>query len=155
MYDIQRHEICRFENDELLYRVYFFEDGEIAFTITGDNIRLGLLTPEDLYWDFTFDLPRIEETSRVVNVHSQSTRVLRTVALRIAQYVYKYQLLFFYYQVTDDPRQNHIYRRLLQRHAKVADRYDRLMDDSGCYVIFTLKSSDLISQNLLIETCHE
>ncbi len=61
MYDIHRYEICRFENDELLYRVYFFVDGEIAFTVTGDNIRLGLLTQEDLYWDFTFDLPRIEK----------------------------------------------------------------------------------------------
>ena len=155
MYDIQRHEICRFENDELLYRVYFFEDGEIAFTITGDNIRLGLLTPEDLYWDFTFDLPRIEETSRVVNLHSHPLRVLRTIALRIAQYVYKHQPLFFYYQVTDDPRQNRIYKRLLQRHAKTENLYDRIMDDSGRYLIFTLKSSDLISKNLLIETCHE
>ena len=155
MYDIQRHEICRFENDEMLYRVYFFEDGEIAFTVTGDNIRLGLLTQEDLYWDFTFDLPRIEETSRVVNVHSQPLRVLRTIALRIAQYVYKHQPLFFYYQVTDDPRQNRIYRQLLQRQAKTEDRYARLKDDSGRYINFNLKSSNLISKNLLIETCHE
>ena len=41
-YRSSRREICRFEEDELLYRVYFFEDGEIAFTVTGDNIRLGL-----------------------------------------------------------------------------------------------------------------
>jgi hypothetical protein len=31
--------------------------------LTGDNIRLGLLTKEDLEWEFTFELPRIEETS--------------------------------------------------------------------------------------------
>ena len=61
--------------------MYFFEDGEIAFTVTGDNIRLGLLTQEDLYWDWTFDLPRIEETSLVVNVQSHSLKVLRTVVL--------------------------------------------------------------------------
>ena len=147
MYDIHRYEICRFENDELLYRVYFFENGEIAFTVTGDNIRLGLLTKEDMAWDCTFNLPRVEETSRIVNVHSQPVRVLRTIALRISQYIGKHRPLFFYYQVTQDLRQNRIYRQLLQRHAKTAERYECILDDSGRYFNFTLKSNEICSQN--------
>ena len=138
-YRSSRREICRFEEDELLYRVYFFEDGEIAFTVTGDNIRLGLLTKEDLYWDWTFDLPRIEETSLVVNVQSHSLKVLRTVVLRLAQFVVKHQPLFFYYQITDDRRRHSIYLRLWQRHAPAAALYDLLVDEASQCVMFTLK----------------
>ena len=138
-YRSSRREICRFEEDELLYRVYFFEDGEIAFTVTGDNIRLGLLTQEDLYWDWTFDLPRIEETSLVVNVQSHSLKVLRTVVLRLAQYVSKHQPLFFYYQITDDRRRHGIYLRLWQRQRQAAARYDVLVDAASQCVLFTLK----------------
>ena len=138
-YCSSRREICRFEEDELLYRVYFFEDGEIAFTVTGDNIRLGLLTKEDLYWDWTFDLPRIEETSLVVNVQSHSLKVLRTVVLRLAQFVAKRQPVFFYYQITDDRRRHSIYLRLWQRHAPAAALYDLLVDEASQCVMFTLK----------------
>ena len=138
-YRSSRREICQFEDDELLYRVYFLEDGEIVFTVTGDNIRLGLLTPEDLYWDWTFDLPRIEETSLTVNVQSHSLKVLRTVALRLAQYLSKHQPLFFYYQVTDDRRRHGIYQRLWQRHAQAAALYDVITDEVGQCVMFTLK----------------
>ena len=43
MSSLHRREICRFEWDGLLYRTYFFEDGEIAFSVTGDTLRLGLI----------------------------------------------------------------------------------------------------------------
>lgn len=138
-YRSRRHEICRFEEDELLYRVYFFEDGEISFTVTGDNIRLGLLTQEDLHWDWTFDLPRIAQTSLVVNVHSHSLKVLRTVVLRLAQYVSRRLPLFFYYQITDDRRRYRIYLRLWQRHAQAAARYGVITDETSQCVMFTLK----------------
>ena len=138
-YRTSRREICRFEGDGLLYRVYFFEDGEITFTVTGDNIRLGILTKEDLYWDWTFDLPRTEETSLTVNVHSHSLKVLRTIALRLAQYLAKHQPLFFYYQITDDLRRHGIYLRLWRRHVQAAASYEVLTDEIGQYAMFTLK----------------
>ncbi len=136
-----RYEICRFEHLDLLYRVYFFEDGEIAFTVTGDNMRLGLLTKEDLYWhwDWSQPLPSIEETSRTVNVQAGALHVLRTIALRLAQYLVKHRPLFFFYKVSDDTRRHNIYARLLQRHPQARDLYEQLHDDSGQYVLFTLK----------------
>lgn len=138
-YRSSRREICRFEEDELLYRVYFFEDGEVSFTVTGDNIRLGLLTQEDLHWDWTFDLPRTAETSLLVNVQSHSLKVLRTVVLRLAQYVSRHRPLFFYYQTTDDRRRHRIYLRLWQRHAQAAALYDVITDEASQCVMFTLK----------------
>ena len=85
MHDIHRHEICRFEHGDLLYRTYFFKDGEIAFTVTGDALRLGLITREDLRWDWDWmrELPGTTETSRIVNVNAQPLRVLRAIALRL------------------------------------------------------------------------
>ena len=93
MHDIHRHEICRFEHGDLLYRTYFFKDGEIAFTVTGDALRLGLITREDLRWDWDWmrELPGTAETSRIVNVNAQPLRVLRAIALRLAQYLARHR----------------------------------------------------------------
>ena len=143
MYDIHRHEICRLENDGLLYRTYFFEDGEIAFTVTGDTLRLGLVTKEDLKWSWEWmeSLPCVQETSTLVNAHSQPLRVLRNIALRIAQYVDKHRPMFFYYKVVNDPRQMRIYDRLMARHAVVAGGYEQTRDTAGEYVMFILTRS--------------
>ena len=48
---MQKHfnpEIARVEIDELLYQVCLFKHAEVRFWVTGDNIRLGILTKEDL-----------------------------------------------------------------------------------------------------------
>ena len=137
-----RCEICRFEDDGLLYRVYLFENGEVAFTVTGDTIRLGIVTPEDLAWDCNFDLPLVGESSAVVNAQPHALRVLRTIALRLAQYLAKHKPRFFYYKVADDRRRHRVYKRLLQRHAEVAALFDVLLDDAGQYAMFTLKLVD-------------
>ncbi len=139
MHERRRHEIFQLESDELLYRMYFFDNGEISFTVTGDNIRLGLLTPEDRYWDCSFDLPRIQETSTLVQVHSHPLKVLRALALRLAQSLVKHRPPSFYYPVTDDARRHRVYERLLRRHAQVTRLYDRLADDTGRHVMFTLR----------------
>lgn len=137
-----RCEICRFEEDGLLYRMYLFENGEVAFTVTGDTIRLGIVTQKDLAWDCRFELPVVAETSAVVNVQSHALRVLRTIALRLAQYLAKHKPRFFYYKVADDPRRHRVYKRLLQRHAEVAALFDVMVDDAGQYAMFTLKHVD-------------
>ena len=40
MYARRAHEIFRLEHDELLYRMYLYPEGEVIFSVTGDNIRL-------------------------------------------------------------------------------------------------------------------
>ena len=143
MSSLHRREICRFEWDGLLYRTYFFEDGEIAFSVTGDTLRLGLITQEDLRWawDWMTELPCVGETSKLVNTHSQPVRVLRNIALRVAQYVGKHRPLFFYYRVVNDARQMRIYDGLVRRHAGVAGLYELIRDPGeGGYVMFTLKA---------------
>ena len=39
-YPRRHYEIFRFEQLDLLYRVYLFENGEIAFTATGDPVAM-------------------------------------------------------------------------------------------------------------------
>lgn len=139
-----RREICRFGHGDLLYRVYFFEDGEIAFTVTGDTLRLGLVTLDDLRWDWDWmkELPMVQETARAVNIHAGSLHVLRTVALRLGQYLGKHQPPFFYYRVEDDPRRRRLYARLLFRCPRVACRYQALAEAPHPFVMFTRTSKD-------------
>ena len=142
MHDIHRHEICRFVHGGLLYRTYFFKDGEIAFTVTGDALRLGLITREDLRWDWDWmrELPDTEETSRIVNVNAQPLRVLRAIALRLAQYLSRHRPDFFYYQAGGDGRQLDIYDKLARRHSAVAGLYEKTRDPEGRYAMFTLRA---------------
>ena len=140
MYCTARHEICRFAHEDLLYRVYLFENGEIAFTVTANSIRLGLLSKEDLHWDWFWDLPEDQETSRQVNVHAAPVKVLRTIALRLAQYIASHQPAFFFYSL-QQPRLQRIYQGLLRRHPEVASQYDSQLCNEGevSYVVFTRK----------------
>lgn len=137
MHPKNRREIFRFEHDALLYRMYFFENAEIAFTVTGPSLRLGLLSPEDFRWNWFWDLPEVQETSRQVHVHAAPVKVMRTLALRLAQYLDKHRPVFFFYTLHDHPRRQRLYQKLIQRHAQVAALYDMQLDDSGCYVLFT------------------
>lgn len=135
-----RSEITRFEHDGLLYRLYFFETREIAFTVTGDSLRLGLHTVEDLRWNWFWDLPEIQETSCLVNVHCAPVKVMRTIALRLAQYLAKHQPGFFFYRLQEQPRRQRLYQRLMQRHPGSTLQYDMQHDaHSGC-VFFTRNS---------------
>ncbi len=140
-YPRQRYEIFRFEHDQLLYRVFFMEDGEIAFTVSGDSIRLGLLAPEDFRWNWDWNLPTVQETSRLVNVHSHSTTVMRRLARQLAQYLAKHRPAFFYYQVSDDARRHRTYLQLAKRHGDVAALYEPLITDDGRYVMWSLAQS--------------
>ena len=142
MYSRARYEICRFDHAQLLYRVYLFENGEIAFTVTGDAIRLGLHSQDDLRWNWFWDLPQIQETSRPVNVHAAPIKVLRTIALRLAQYLIAHQPTFFFYALQQQPqRLQRIYQGLLRRHPEVADQYEQQLctDGQARYVMFTRK----------------
>ena len=142
MYCTARHEICRFAHDDLLYRVYLFENGEIAFTVTGNSIRLGLLSKDDLRWDWFWDPPEIQETSQPVNVHAAPVKVLRTIALRLAQYLAAHQPAFFFYTLLQQPqRLQRIYQGLLRRHPEVAEQYGQQLctDGQTRYVMFTRK----------------
>ena len=142
MYCSARHEIFRFAHDDLLYRAYLFENGEIAFSVTGDAIRLGLLTKEDLHWNWFWDLPQTQETSRPVNVHAAPVKVLRAIALRLAQYLAAHQPTFFFYALQQQPqRLQRIYQGLLRRHPEVADQYEQQLcaDAQVRYVMFTRK----------------
>ena len=134
-------EICRFEIDELLYRAFMTASGAVGFTVTGDNIRLGILSAEDLLWDCSFDLPRIEETAQVVNVHSHSLHVLRRIARCFAQYLGKHQPYFFYYATPPDRRVDSILLRLVARHADMAALYDINPDEANRRVVFTRKAT--------------
>lgn len=134
-------EIERFELDALLYKVFLFRSGEARFTVTGDNIRLGILTKEDLLWDYTFDLPAIQSTDEVVTVHSHSLRVLRRVTLRYAQYISKHQPFFVFYQMPKDPRIERICLRLLEHHMKLSEIYEATRDEDSRRVAFTRKSN--------------
>ena len=136
MYSRARYEICRFEHAQLLYRVYLFENGEIAFTVTGDAIRLGLHSQNDLRWNWFWDLPAIQETSRLVNLHSAPLKVMRTIALRLAQYLAKHQPAYFFYTLHDQPQRQRLYQQLLQRHPRVASLYDMQQDQASGYVMF-------------------
>ena len=139
-----RNELCRFEQDALLYRVYIQHDGEITFTVTGDPLRLGLVTVEDLRWDWdwTARLPAVQETSLMVNLHARPLAVLRTVALRLAQYLQRHPLPFFYWRITDDARRLRVYARLLQRHGHLLRDYEPLIDEAGRFVMFTHQPAD-------------
>ncbi len=139
MYAHSRYEICRFEHDGLLYRIYRFENDEIAFTATGNCIRLGLHTQDDTRWNWFWDLPETQETSRLVNLHAAPLKVLRTVALRLAQYVRKHQPAYFFYTLRDDPQRQRVYQRLLSRHTPTARLYDMHHDEGSGYVTFTRK----------------
>ena len=133
----KRDEIARFEDDGFLYRIYLRPDGEVMFTITGEDLRMGLVTKEDLVWDWA--VPQVVETSRVVNVQSHSVRVLRRIALHLAQYLSKHSPAYFYYHITDDQRRHRIYQRLLNRHAKAFERYSCTVDEQGQYAMFSLR----------------
>ena len=138
-----RQELFRFQCDDLLYRVLRFHDGEIAFTVTGDPIRLGLFTKEDLHWswDWVTDLPTVQETSQLVPVGPHAITVLRTIARHLAQYLAKHRPPFVYYQVTDEQRRHRLYRTLMQRYG-IEQHYELLADDSQRYVMLSLKSSN-------------
>ena len=136
-YSRQRYEIFRFEHDQLLYRMFFFEDGEIAFTVAGDSMRLGLVTPEDLRWNWDWSFPTVQETSQLVNVHNHTTAVMRRLARQLAQYLDKHRPAFFYYQV-DDARRHRTYLQLARRHDDVAALYEPLKTDDGRYVMWSL-----------------
>ena len=142
-----RSEICRFQQSDLLYRVYLQHDGEISFTVTGDTLRLGLITKEDLHWDWdwTATLPVVQETALVVNTHAQPLKMLRTVALRLAQYLGRHRPPFFYYRIQDDARRQSLYQRLLQRHAGALRGYSRLVDEDGRFVMFTLQTEATVT----------
>lgn len=140
MHERRRHEIFRVERDGLLYRMYFFDSGEVAFSVAGDTLRLGLVTREDLEWDCSFDLPLYGETFALVNAPgAHPVTVLRTLARHLAQYMAKHRPRFFYYQVTDDLRRHRVYQRLLQRHASASRLYDRQDDAASGHVWFILK----------------
>ena len=138
-----RQELFRFQCDDLLYRVLRFHDCEIAFTVTGDPMRLGLFTKEDLRWswDWVTDLPAVQETSQLVPVGQHAITVLRTSARHLAQYLAKCRPPFVYYQVTDEQRRHRLYRTLMQRYG-IEQHYELLADDSQRYVMLSLKSSN-------------
>ena len=143
MYARSRYEICRFDVDDQLYRIYLFETGEIAFTVTGNAIRLGLHTPDDVRWNWFWDLPERQETSRQVHTHASPVKVLRMIALRLAQYLAKHQPAFFFYTVQDNPRRQRLYQQLLARHVGTASCYEMQFDSGSGYVLFTHKGAAL------------
>jgi hypothetical protein len=107
--------------------------------VTGDPIRLGLVTKKDQLWDYSFDLPAKEETSMLVNVHAHALTVLRTVALRSAQYIAKHQPACFFYKTKEDGRRHHVYAKLLQWHPALTELYDEVWDETSQYAMFTRK----------------
>jgi len=107
--------------------------------VTGDPIRLGLATKEDLQWDCSFDLPMEEETSTLVNVHAHAVTVLKTVALRVAQHIAKHKPTFFFYKTEGDGRRHRAYAKLLQRHPEITEPYDMVWDETSQYAMFTRK----------------
>ena len=131
------HEIFRLESVALLYRMYLLPTGELRFTVTGDNLRLGLLTREDLQWDCSWDLPAMGETTRLTHTHSHPLRVLRQLARHLAQYLAKHRPAYCYYEVRDDARRHRVYLRLLQRHAAQLEGYRPQLDDSHTYLTLT------------------
>lgn len=135
-------EIGRFEIDQWLYQVCLYSHGELRFWITGDNIRLGLLTEEDLDWDCTFDLPAIGSTDQVVNIHSYSLHVMRRVARLYAQYVWKHQPVYLYYALPKDPRVERVILRLVEKVAPLSDLYDITRDDDSGRLLFTRNSTE-------------
>ena len=135
-------EIGRFEIDQLLYQVCLYNDGELRFWVTGDNIRLGLLTQEDLYWDCSYDLPAIGSTDQVVNIHWHSLCVMRRVARLYAQYLLKYLPSYLYYNLPKDPRVERIVLRLVDKVAQLSDRYDITRDDDNARLLFTRNSME-------------
>ena len=137
MYARRAHEIFRLEHDELLYRMYLYPEGEVIFSVTGDNIRLGLLTQEDLHWDHSFDLPRFEETTQLIHLHAQPLRTLRALVRHLSAYLDKHQTPFFFYKVLDDPRRHQLYQRLLQRHAPLVQAYQAQRSPDGAYMLYT------------------
>ena len=134
-----RDEIARFAVDGLLWRIYLRADGEILFTVTGDPLRLHLTTMADECWDWDGSCHPLllRETSLVVHTHTQPLAVLRTVALRLAQYLGRHQPPFFYWRIADDPRRRRLYARLLARHADALRAYRQQVDDTGAYFLFT------------------
>ena len=138
-----RQELFRFQCDDLLYRVLRFHDCEIAFTVTGDPMRLGLFTKEDLRWswDWVTDLPAVQETSQLVPVGQHAITVLRTIARHLAQYLAKHRPEFFYYQVSPDAQLRRVYHQLFQRHAAVTSLYEPLEAEDGKYVMWSLNHS--------------
>lgn len=135
-------EIARFEIDDLLYQVCLYEHGEARFWVTGDPVRLGILTEEDLKWDCTWDLPTIDSTDQVTNIHAHSLRVLRSVAQRYAQYVCKHKPFFVYYCIPKDLRLERVVLKLLERYSEVEDLYYVSSDYDKGRVMFHLKQSD-------------
>lgn len=137
MYARRKHEIFRLEHDELLYRMYLYPEGEVMFSVTGDNIRIGVLTKEDLAWDCSFDLARFAETSHLIHLHAQPLRVLRTLVRHLTAYLAKHQTPFFFYKVLDEPRRHRVYQRLLQRHQPLMQAYHAQLSPDGKYMLYT------------------
>ncbi len=142
-YPRRHYEIFRFEQLDLLYRVYLFEDGEIAFTATGDPIRMGLFTQEDVRWSWEWltNLPATEETSQRITVGPLTLPVLRTIARHLAQYLAKHRPEFFYYRVSTNAKLRRVYRQLFQRHAAITSLYEPLEAEDGKYVMWSLNHS--------------
>ena len=140
MYSISKRQICQFSHEGLQYRIYLFDDGEIAFTVYGNAERLGLVSQEDLRWswDWVASFPVEQETSQLVNTHVRPLRALRTIAQHLARYLQKHRPNFFYYRVLNDPRQARIYDTLARRHADVAALYERVWDGDGGMAVFSL-----------------
>ena len=135
-------EIGRFEIDDLLYQVCLYNDCELRFWVTGDTIRLGLLTKEDLDWDCSYDLPVIGSTDQVVNIYSHSLGVLRRIARLYAQYLQKHLPSYFYYSLPKDPRMERIVLRLVDKVAQLSDLYDITRDNDNARLIFTRNSME-------------
>lgn len=64
--------------------------------------------------------------------------MLRTIALRLAQYIASHQPAFFFYSL-QQPRLQRIYQGLLRRHPEVASQYDSHLCSEGdrSFVMFT------------------
>lgn len=133
--------MCQFDVDALHYTLYVMEDGELAFTVGGDPLHLGLITMDDMRWswDWMLNAPLYQETSRAIGLHHHSLRVVRTVALRFAQYIAQRELAFFYFRTGGDAGRARLYERLLTRHPALLARYQRVEGGSPDCWMFARK----------------
>ncbi len=132
-------EIDRFEIDALLYQVFLYSSGEAHFKVTGDTVRLGILSKEEMNWSRDFEMSAIASTDAVVNLHVQSLRVLRRVALRYGQFIDKHRPFFVCYRLPKDRRVDRICLRLLARHHPqlLQHGYDSMPSEDGTQMLFT------------------
>jgi len=125
----ERHQIVCFEYNDLIYKAYIYKDGELVFSVTGDEYQLGLLDKDDPLWR-DFEPPTILEMTRLIEGLQQPIAVIRKIARHIAQYLERHQPVYIYFQLFDDPRRYSFYMRLLRRYPQLLKKYDLYTDEA-------------------------